>query len=247
MDRSLYISMTGAAQLTRLQDEVASNLANASTTGFKSELSAMTSVPVLGDGESSRANVVAKGLGQDFSEGAQTTTGRDLDIAVKGSGWIAVQSPTGGEAYTRAGNLQITSAGLLTDAQGNPVASASGGTITVPESHRITIGADGTLSAVSLGQEPNSVGQMGQIKLVNPDTAQLVLQSDGLMHMKDGTQAAEDPAVTVDAGVLESSNVNPSTELVSMISISRQFDMQMQSIKNADTNEQSTLELLQDS
>lgn len=245
MDRSLYISMTGAAQLMRLQNEVASNLANASTTGFKSELSAMTSVPVLGDGETSRENVVAKGLGQDLSPGELTTTGRDLDIAVKGSGWIAVQSPTGGEGYTRAGDLQVSANGLLTDGKGNPVVSATGGTITVPETHRITIGVDGTLSAVALGQDPNSVGQMGQIKLVNPDRNQLVLQPDGLMHMTDGTQAAEDTGVTVASGTLESSNVNPSTELVSMISISRQFDMQMQSIKNADSNEQSTLDLLQ--
>lgn len=236
--------MTGASQLTRMQDEVASNLANASTTGFKSELSAMTAVPVLGEGETSRSNVVAEGLGQDMTQGALTTTGRDLDVAVKGSGWIAVQSASG-EGYTRAGDLQITADGLLTDGRGNPVVSATGGTITVPQTHRITIGADGTISAVALGQEPNSVGQLGQIKLVNPANDQLSLQSDGLMHMNDGTQAPEDPGVTVSAGTLESSNVNPSTELVSMISISRQFDMQMQSIKNADSNEQSTLDLLQ--
>lgn len=247
MDRSLYISMTGAAQLTRMQDEVANNLANASTTGFKSELSAMTAIPVLGDGEASRANVVAKGLGQDFSEGPQISTGRDLDVSIKGSGWLAVQSPDGSEGYTRAGDLQMTSDGLLTDAKGNPVVSATGGTITLPQSHRVTIGQDGTLSAVSLGQDPNSVGQLGQLKLVNPDTRQLVLQADGLMHMQNGTQAAMDPGVTVEAGSLEGSNVNPSTALVTMISISRQFDMQMQSIKNADSNEQSTQALLQNS
>ena len=136
MDRSVYIAMTGATQTMRAQDAVSHDLANASTVGFKSALSAFKSMPVLGDGAATRINAVAQGIGKDYSPGAIQATGRSLDVAVNGSGWIAVQATDGSEAYTRAGNLQLGSDGSLTDGRGNPV-QGSGGPITVPDSARL--------------------------------------------------------------------------------------------------------------
>ncbi len=150
MDHSLYVAMTGATQILRAQDAVSNNLANASTVGFKSELTAFQSLPVLGTGLATRINVVAQGKGQDMSQGASVSTGRSLDVAVSGPGWIAVQAPDGSEAYTRAGNLKLTSSGQLTDAAGNPVMGASG-PISVPDSTKIRIGEDGTISTVPAG------------------------------------------------------------------------------------------------
>src|ERR1700761_8306451 len=100
MDRSVYIAMTGATQTMRAQDAVSHNLANASTVGFKSELSAFESVPVQGDGVATRVNAVAQGIGQDQTQGSVQHTGRTLDVAVNGPGWIAVQAADGSEAYT---------------------------------------------------------------------------------------------------------------------------------------------------
>ncbi|MDF3982116.1 flagellar basal-body rod protein FlgF [Luteibacter sahnii] len=244
MDRSVYIAMTGATQVMRAQAEVAHNLANANTTGFKAELSAFQSMPVQGDGLATRINGVAQGKGWDSAGGKQMETGNDLDIAVQGDGWIAVQAPDGSEGYTRAGNLRVDADGLLTDARGNPVVGG-GGPITIQQASSLKIGADGTISVVPLGETPSTVATTDRIKLVNPGNDQLSYGSDGLMHMKDGSQAEADANVRVTSGAVESSNVNPSEVLVQMISLSREFEMQVRSIKAADENAQSASKLLQ--
>jgi flagellar basal-body rod protein FlgF len=246
MDRSVYVAMTGATQIMRAQDAVSHNLANASTVGFKSELSAFQSVPVLGDGSPSRINAVAQGIGQSSAQGSSIPTDRSLDISVRGPGWIAVQSPDGSEGYTRAGDLQLTADGQLTDSRGNAVMGSSG-PITISPSTNISIGADGTISTVPLGQGPNSVSTLDKIRLVNPDSSQLTQGSDSLMHMADGSTADTDPTVTLASGVLEGSNVNPSAELVKMIALSRQYDMQVKSIKASEDNADSAIKLLQSS
>ena len=238
--------MTGATQTMRAQDAVSHNLANASTVGFKGELSAFQSVPVLGPGANTRINAVAQGVGQDETQGSVQHTGRSLDVAVNGSGWIAVQAPDGSEAYTRAGDLQLGADGSLTDARGNPV-MGTGGPITVPDSAQIAVGKDGTISTVPMGQGPNTIAAVGQIKLVNPDPTQMSEGADGLMHMNDGSTADADSTVTVTSGALEASNVNPSSELVKMISLSRQYEMQVRSIKTAEDNADASTKLLQTS
>ena len=243
MDRSLYVAMTGATQMMRAQSEVAHNLANADTVGFKAQMSAFQALPVQGPGLPTRINGVALGEGVDMRGGGQIETGRELDVAVQGDGWIAVQSADGSEAYTRAGNLQLTADGLLTDTRGNPVLG-DGGPISIPQSSQLNIGADGTISAVPMGQTPDTIAAIGRIKLVNPPANQLALGSDGLMHLAGGGAAGADPAVTVKSGVLESSNVNPSQTLVQMIELSRQYELQVKAIKNADDNAQSATRLL---
>ena len=244
MDRSLYIAMTGASQILRAQAEVSHNLANASTVGFKAELSAFRDLPVLGEGLPTRLNAVARGSGYDFSSGTLSTTGRDLDVAVQGQGWIAVQSPNGGEGYTRAGNLQLTPDGVLTDARGNPVLG-DGGPISLPPASHVDIGADGTISVVPLGQNPSTLATVDRIRLVNPPVDQLQQGDDGLMHLANGGSAPADANVQLASGVLEGSNVNPSTALVKMIELSRQFEMQVQAIHDADQNAQAASQLLQ--
>ena len=246
MDRSVYIAMTGATQTMRAQDAVSHNLANASTVGFKSELSAFQSVPVLGPGASTRINAVAQGVGQDETQGSIQSTGRSLDVAVNGQGWIAVQATDGSEAYTRAGNLQLDAEGNLTDSRGNPV-MGTGGPITIPQSSQISVGKDGTISAVPMGQGPDTIAAVGQIKLANPDVTQMSEGADGLMHMNDGSSADADDTVTLTSGALEASNANPSSELVRMISLSRQYEMQVRSIKTAEDDADDSTKLLQTS
>lgn len=230
--------------MMRAQEAVSNNLANASTVGFKSELSAFKSLPVLGEGLPTRINAVAVGTGQDLSQGPIHTTGRALDVAIRGSGWLTVQTPNGSEAYTRAGDLQLTADGQLTDAHGYPVMGASG-PITIGDSQHISIGEDGTISAVPAGNGPDTLTALGQLKLVNPPPGELTEGSDGLMHMANGGQASIDPNVRVTSGALEGSNVNASAELVKMIALSRQYDMQIKSIKSTEDNAASAAKLLQ--
>ena len=244
MDRLIYTAMTGAKHALEQQATTSHNLANATTTGFRAQIDQFRAVPVQGAALATRAFVVDSTTGSDFRAGVIQQTGRDLDVAVQGDGWIAVQAADGSEAYTRAGNLQLTADGLLTDSRGNLVLG-DGGPISLPPSGQVGIGSDGTISVVPSGQAPSTVTSVGKLKLVNPPANQLALGSDGLMHLAGGGVAQADPAVSVKSGVLESSNVNPSETLVQMIELSRQYELQVKAIKNADDNAQSATRLLQ--
>src|SRR5215467_10764368 len=121
MDRMLYVAMTGAKETLRAQTVNNHNLANVSTNGFRADLSAFQSRAVDGTGFASRVYATNASVGWDDTNGALLSTGRDLDIAVNGPGWIAVQGPDGKEAYTRAGDLKVDATGQLTTATGLPV------------------------------------------------------------------------------------------------------------------------------
>jgi flagellar basal-body rod protein FlgF len=236
--------MTGATQTMRAQAEVAHNLANADTVGFTAQMSAFQPLTVQGPGLATRVNGVAFGEGVDLRQGGQIDTGRTLDIAVQGNGWIAVQGADGTEGYTRAGDLRLTADGMLTDARGDLVLG-DGGPISVPQSTQVSIGSDGTISAIPMGQTPNTVSAVGRIKLVNPPPGDLSMGTDGLMHLAGGATANADPAVSIKSGALESSNVNPSKMLVQMIELSRQYELQVRGLKGADENAQAATKLLQ--
>jgi len=93
MDEMLYVAMTGAKQTEYAQAINSNNLANISTTGFRADLHSFSSVPVDGPGVETRVNAVVDSYGTDFSPGPVTNTGRDLDVAIEGRGYIAVQAP----------------------------------------------------------------------------------------------------------------------------------------------------------
>ncbi|QOJ19362.1 MAG: flagellar basal-body rod protein FlgF [Gammaproteobacteria bacterium] len=243
MDRLIYTSMTGANHTLNQKATVAQNLANASTTGYRAESNAFRAVPVFGDGLPTRAFVVDSTIGADFTPGALQTTGRDLDVAVRGSGWIAIQTDDGKEAYTRNGSLQVNPNGILQTASGHKVKGDTG-IITLPPDTRITIGVDGTVSSVPITPQPNTVAQVGRIKLVNPPEDKLVKGTDGLFRLKDGGEAPVDAKVKLVDGTLEESNVNVVHEMVNMIDLARQFDMQMKMLDNAQNNAQKASEIM---
>src|ERR1700741_2775846 len=126
MDRMLYVAMSGAKETLRAQGVNNHNLANASTTGFKADLAAFQSRAVDGSGFASRVYAQSTTNGWDQKSGSLLSTGRDLDVAVNGAGWIAVQGADGREAYTRAGDLQLDATGQLTTATGRPVLGDGG-------------------------------------------------------------------------------------------------------------------------
>jgi flagellar basal-body rod protein FlgF len=241
MDRLIYTSMTGAKHLMYRQDTLAQNLANANTTGYRADSVALRAVPAQGQEAGTRVFTVETTIGADFSSGPMQTTGRALDVAVQGEGWIAVQGLDGNEAYTRAGNLQIGADGTLQLPNGLPVLG-DGGPITVPQDARISIGADGTVSSKTL-DAPES-NQVGRIKLVNPGTAVLVKGLDGLFRTRDGEPADADETVRLAEGTLEGSNVNVVEAMIGMIAAARQFEMQMKLLSSAEQNEQKASSLV---
>lgn len=243
MDRLIYTSMTGANHTLSQQATVSHNLANASTTGFRAENNAFRAVPVFGDGLPTRAFVVDSTINADFTPGELQTTGRDLDVAIRGSGWIAVQLDNGEEAYTRNGGLQVSPNGILLTQNGLKVKGDTG-IITIPPETRITIGTDGTISSVPINPQPNTVALVGRIKLVDPPVDKLKKGEDGLFRLKDGGVAQADAKVKLVDGTLEGSNVNVVHEMVSMIALARQFDMQMKMLESAERNAQQASEIM---
>ncbi len=243
MDRLIYVAMTGAAQLLEKQAVASHNLANASTTGFKADISAFRAVPMYGPGQPTRTYAMETTPGADFTPGAVSATGRDLDVAINGDGFLAVQTTAGTEAYTRAGGLKVSQDGELQTGSGQTVLG-DGGPISIPENARVAIGSDGTVSSVDLSSPGANVTTLGKLKLVNPDTRQMVKGGDGLFRMRSGSPADGDDTVTVTSGAVESSNVNAVSAMVDMIDLARQFDMQMKALQSVDQNEQHASQLL---
>ena len=243
MDRLIYTAMTGAKHILEQQATTSHNLANATTTGFRAQLDSFRAVPVVGEGLPTRAFVVDATAGTDFSPGALQQTGRDLDVAVQGKGWITLQLEDGSEAYTRHGSLKLSENGILQTHSGVSVLG-DGGPISVPPEVAVSIAKDGTVSAIATTYKPGESTVLGRIKLVNPPEESLVRGDDGLFRRKDGQPADADAAVTVAGGALEGSNVNVVDAMVNMISLARQFEMHMNLLKNAESNANKASQIL---
>ena len=239
----IYVAMSGAEHTLGQQATVAQNLANVSTNGYRAAVSVLRSVPVVGDGLQTRTFVMDSTAGANFAPGALQHTGRDLDVAVQGPGWIAVQTENGSEAYTRNGNLQVSNNGMLQTRNGLNVLG-DGGPISIPPDSTISIAKDGTISAISTLPPPKSVNAVGRIKLVNPSEKLLVRGSDGLFRLATGGTAESEPAVTLASGTLEGSNVSVVEEMVKMITLARQYDHQMQLLSNAEKNSDQASKIL---
>lgn len=244
MDRMIYVGMSGARQALEQQAAVANNMANASTPGFRAQLNSFRAVPVVGHEAVTRAMVVASTPGSDMRSGPLTETGRALDVAVRGDGWLTVQMPDGSEAYTRVGNLQVGADGQLLTMDARPVVGETGA-LAVPPGSALVITPDGLVSAQDADQPATGGATVGRLKLVNPLAADLVRGDDGLFRMRAGVEPAQaDPAVTLIPGALEGSNVNPVEAMVDMIANARRFEMQMKTLQTAESNDQQANKLL---
>ena len=238
MDRMIYLSMSGAKATMQRQDILANNLANVSTSGFRAELQAFRAVPVLGSGASTRVYALESTPGYDPSPGVVTATGRNLDVAMRGNAWLAIQGLDGTEAYTRGGALDVSADGTLTT-RGGLTVLGDGGPIQVPANSEVSIGADGSVSARAANGRSAS---LGRLKLVTPEAA-LQRGDDGLFRGPDGDLAA-DTGARVQDGALESSNVNPVEAMVGMIAAARQFETQMKMIQTAQSDANAAAKLL---
>ncbi len=247
MDRVIYTAMTGASQTLNRQAAVAQNLANVSTDGYRAEEHRLRAVQLQSNaaqkGLATRAFVVDASTHTDFSPGPMINTGRPFDMAVQGQGWIAVQAPDGSEAYTRNGSFELSVNGVLQTRSGWPV-QGDGGPISIPPEVKTSVGIDGTISVVPESGAQNTVNTVGRVKLVNPPEADLVRGADGLFRMKDGSAAPADEQARIAAGHIEGSNVNAAEQMVTMISLARQFEMQMKVLSSAQANDNAATQIL---
>ncbi|RCU44593.1 MULTISPECIES: flagellar basal body rod protein FlgF [Corallincola] len=251
MDRFMYLAMSGAKQNFHSIGVHANNLANANTTGFKADLEQSRAMQAFGEGLPTRVFAMTENPASSLRGGALVTTGRSLDVAVKGDGWLAVADGQGQEAYTRAGDLVVSPEGLLTNGSGRAILGDDGAPIVVPQPYaKIEIGGDGTISVLPTGAPPTAVAAVGRIKLVQPDKQALDKGLDGLFRLKGDAAALGDtlaPAnadITLMSGVLEGSNVSAVSEMTSMLSLQRQFEMQIKMMRTAEDIDKSSDQLL---
>lgn len=243
MDPMIYTAMNGARNSLDRQATITHNLANVNTSGFRQQLDATRAVPVNAQGMmDTRTAAVASTPSFDSTAGPVNQTGRPLDVAIRGEGWLAVQAPDGTESYTRRGDLSIDENGML-NSNGRPVLG-DGGPIMVPLGAQLTIGEDGTITALAPGQNPNEVAEVDRLKLVSAQPGQLVRGDDGLFRSVNNAPLNADDAVRVVSGALEGSNVSAVEAMVAMISNQRMFDMQMKVVSTADENAQRANSLL---
>ncbi len=244
MDKLLYISMTGARETGFAQAKTAHNLANASTTAFKADLAQFRSMPVYGEGAPSRVFAMTERPGYRLDDGGSRPTGRDLDVAIAGDGWLVTQGDDGQELLTRRGDLQVEADGSLRNAIGDPI-MGDGGPILVPPFEKIDIAADGTISIRPVGAQPNESAIVDRIKLVKPAPNSLVKNKNGLFYSTETEVFANDVSVSVQTGRLESSNVNVVEELGNMITLSRQYEVQIKMMAGIEERGQALDRLMQ--
>jgi flagellar basal-body rod protein FlgF len=236
MDKMLFVAMSGARQTESAMTANTHNLANVNTTGFRADLAAFRAMPVYGPGHPSRVYAMAERPGASLAPGTIQSTGRDLDVAIKGDGYLVVQTRDGTEAYTRRGDLRVGSTGLLETGDGRAV-MGNGGPITIPAAEKIEIASDGSITIRASGQSAKALSVVDRLKLVRVDADKLVKGTDGLLRHKDGVVADPNAAVQLISGALEGSNVNAVEALVNMISLQRQYEMQVKLMREAQEND----------
>lgn len=235
MDKLLYIASTGAGQDLNATSVRANNLANAQTNGFKAQLEQARAMPVYGEGLPSRVFAMTESPSNNYEDGPLMQTGRDLDVAVQGDGWFAVQDSQGNEAYSRDGNFQLGQDGVLEDVHGNVVMGEAGPLFLPVPLDNLNIAADGTISIRPQGAPEAVNEEVGRLKLVKPEYSDMQRREDGLFQMKDRSIAPADQSVSVMTGMLEGSNVNAIEEMVGMIDLQRHYELQVKMMKKADS------------
>jgi len=239
----LFVTMNGAENTFLAQSMNANNLANVGTTAFKADLAQFRSMPVFGDSMPTRVYALTERPATDFTPGALMATERELDVAIKGNGFFAVQNQSGEEAYSRDGALKINDEGILVNSQGLPILG-EGGEISIPPAQKFDIGTDGSISIIPLGSTPDTVVFLDRIKLVNENIENLEKGSDGLIYTKDKSLLESDLSVTIANGFLEGSNVNAVEAITNMISLARQYEIQLKMFKQAETLDEAAASLL---
>jgi flagellar basal-body rod protein FlgF len=236
MDRMLYVAMSGAKETMISQANNANNLANADTPGFLADLNQFRSMPMFGPGFPVRAYALDERPQVDFSRGALETTGNDLDVAIRGAGFLAVQGADGSEAYSRRGDLKLDANGILTNGAGRPVLGDNG-PIALPPDAKVEIGSDGTITVKPEGGQADALAVVDRLKLVNPPLEQLDKGEDGLLRLREGGESPAAASVEVIKGTLEGSNVNMVDALVNMIDLSRRFELQVKMMEASKEND----------
>jgi flagellar basal-body rod protein FlgF len=245
MDKLVYTAATGLRAHMAAQAAIANNIANASTTGYRADRVVFDRLELKGGGAALQARTPTSEeiKDADRTAGAVQQTGRPLDVAVAGDAWLAVQAVDGSEAYTRRGDLSVTESGVLQTGDGFLV-MGQGGPITLPPADKVSIAADGSISIVPRGGDPNQPQAIDRLKLASAKGSETVKGLDNLLRVRGGGVLPEDLDAKVQTGALEGSNVNMTQALVDMIENQRSYEVQANLLKEARTMDESSASLM---
>lgn len=240
MDKSLYLNMNGAHNAMRRLEVITNNLANVNTNGFRADASFTDAYKTPNSTMDSRVYAKFERTFTDFNPGSIMTTDRDLDVAIQGQGFIAVQTKTGKEGQTRDGSFQIRD-GFLTSRRGDLVLGNSGA-IAIPSSEKIHISDDGTVSVKLTGQMEMVV--VDRIKLTNPNVSNIKKGEDGLFYPLTDGSVQSDNNVKLISRSLESSNVNAIDAMTQLVDLSRHYQIHTTFMKTVSDNTSKSNQLL---
>ncbi len=218
MDTSLYVSLSGQVALRRELQVIAHNLANMNTTAFRAERSLFDTALSRANRDNPVSFVIDRATYTDVTAGTMSQTGRPLDIALRGPGWFQVEAEDGSVRYSRDGRLTLSTDGFLINVHGGVILDDGGAAIPLPpETERIDIGRDGTLTAD---------GQLiGRIGLYEFDNVSMLEREANSLYKAPGNVAPL-PAfeTSIVQGALEGSNVRPILEMTRMIELARAYE-----------------------
>ena len=236
MDNASYAALTRQAGLLGEMQIIANNIANASTTGFRSEgVTFSEYVKALAADTNSLSMATASVRETILAQGTLSLTGGTFDLAVEGEGFFLVEAPMG-QRLTRAGAFRPNENGDLVTADGYPVLDAGGAPVFIPRgAGPIGISPDGTISA---GGQP--IGQIGLVQPVDP--SQLVREGGVLFDAKAGFEPALGSRMM--QGFLEDSNVNPIIEVSRMIEVQRAYELGQKFLEREDARIRGVIEAI---
>ena len=229
MDKLIFTAVSGAERLLRSQQVHANNLANMDTAGFRASMEVAGNQELAGFGYDDRHLSTMEANTISTRAGSVRETGRPLDVAIGGKGWLAVQYGDG-DAYTRSGEIEMSAEGALS-VHGHPL-MGEGGPITLPPHTAVEIGTDGTISVLTEGAKQMQV--IDKLRLVNAEGTELTKNEAGLIVARDGGALATDPNVKLRSRALEGSNVSAVEEMVATMSLNRSFEIQMKLFQASD-------------
>ena len=227
MQDSLYVSLSAQVALEKRLTTIADNVANANTVGFRSSQMKFEEV-LAGPGTDATAFVKSGGTFLSAAKGGLQLTGNELDFAIKGEGWFAVQTP-GGQVLTRDGRFTMSPEGQLLSVEGHPLVDPGGAPIQVDaDGGPISVGADGFMR-----QNGQQVGAIGLFRFEPNDNFQRYGNS-GFIANGPVEPVVDVSTAGVVQGFVEASNVNPMLEMSHLIAAQRAFEGAAAAIKQTE-------------